>query len=74
MRTFLLELAKREHNVTVYSSHRLDERLDNLKEYIIEPEFQFWKEGKYFLKHKHTSCMKCSYFNVLLKFSSEAIR
>lgn len=43
MRTLMMELAKREHNVTIYSSHRLDDRLDNLKEKIIEPEFQFWK-------------------------------
>lgn len=45
MRTLMMELAKREHNVTIYSSHRLDDRLDNLKEKIIEPEFQFWKAG-----------------------------
>ncbi|XP_046811242.1 UDP-glycosyltransferase UGT4 [Lucilia cuprina] len=44
MRTFMMELAKKEHNVTLYSSHRLDDRLDNLKENIIEPEFPFWKE------------------------------
>ncbi|XP_013098056.2 UDP-glycosyltransferase UGT4 [Stomoxys calcitrans] len=44
MRTFMMELARRDHNVTIYSSHRLDDRLDNLKEIIIEPEFPFWKE------------------------------
>ncbi|XP_075168037.1 UDP-glycosyltransferase family 317 member A1 [Haematobia irritans] len=44
MRTFMMELARREHNVTVYSSHRLDDRLDNLREIVIEPEFPFWKE------------------------------
>ncbi|KAI8127596.1 hypothetical protein FF38_03168 [Lucilia cuprina] len=44
MRTFMMELAKKKHNVTLYSSHRLDDRLDNLKENIIEPEFPFWKE------------------------------
>lgn len=41
-----MELSKRDHNITLYSSHRLDDRLDNLKENVIEPEFQFWKEGK----------------------------
>ncbi|KAM7344735.1 UDP-glycosyltransferase family 317 member A1 [Cochliomyia hominivorax] len=44
MRTFMMELARKEHNITLYSSHRLDDRLDNLKEIIIEPEFPFWKE------------------------------
>lgn len=45
MRTLMMELARKEHNITLYSSHRLDDRLDNLKEIIIEPEFPFWKEG-----------------------------
>ncbi|XP_017470897.1 PREDICTED: UDP-glucuronosyltransferase 3A2 [Rhagoletis zephyria] len=43
MQSLMMELAKREHNVTVYSSHRLNERVENLKEVIIEPEFPFWK-------------------------------
>lgn len=46
----MMELARREHNITIYSSHRLDDRFDNLKEYIVEPEFPFWKEGKYLNK------------------------
>uniref|UniRef100_A0A1B0BT17 UDP-glycosyltransferases domain-containing protein n=1 Tax=Glossina palpalis gambiensis TaxID=67801 RepID=A0A1B0BT17_9MUSC len=44
MRTFMLELASRDHNITLYTGHRLDERLENLKEYIIEPEYEFWQE------------------------------
>ncbi|XP_067630722.1 UDP-glycosyltransferase UGT4 isoform X2 [Eurosta solidaginis] len=43
MQSLVLELAKREHNVTVYSSHRLNERVENIKEIIVEPEYQFWK-------------------------------
>uniref|UniRef100_A0A1B0A7H7 UDP-glycosyltransferases domain-containing protein n=1 Tax=Glossina pallidipes TaxID=7398 RepID=A0A1B0A7H7_GLOPL len=49
MRTFMLELASREHNITLYTGHRLDERLENLKEIIIEPEYEFWQEVQ-----KHT--------------------
>lgn len=45
MRTFMLELASREHNITLYTGHRLDERLENLQEHIIEPEYKFWQEG-----------------------------
>nr|XP_036223632.1 UDP-glycosyltransferase UGT5 isoform X1 [Bactrocera oleae] len=44
MQSLMLELAKREHNVTVYSSHRLNERIENLREIIVEPEFPFWKQ------------------------------
>ncbi|XP_039969322.1 UDP-glycosyltransferase UGT5 isoform X2 [Bactrocera tryoni] len=44
MRSLMLELTKREHNVTVYSSHRLNERIENLREIIVEPEFPFWKQ------------------------------
>ncbi|XP_073846741.1 UDP-glycosyltransferase family 317 member A1 [Musca autumnalis] len=44
MRTFMLELAKRDHNITIFTSHRLDDRLDNLREIVVEPEFPFWKE------------------------------
>ncbi|XP_011196701.1 UDP-glycosyltransferase UGT5 isoform X2 [Zeugodacus cucurbitae] len=44
MRSLMMELAKREHNVTVYSSHRLNERVENLREIIVEPEFPFWKQ------------------------------
>ncbi|XP_061389084.1 UDP-glycosyltransferase UGT4 [Musca vetustissima] len=44
MRTFMMELARREHNVTIFTSHRLDDRLDNLREIVVEPEFPFWQE------------------------------
>ncbi|CAD7013699.1 unnamed protein product [Ceratitis capitata] len=44
MRSLMLELAKREHNVTVCSSHRLNEHVENLREIIVEPEFPFWKK------------------------------
>uniref|UniRef100_T1PGY1 UDP-glucoronosyl and UDP-glucosyl transferase n=1 Tax=Musca domestica TaxID=7370 RepID=T1PGY1_MUSDO len=44
MRTFMMELARREHNVTIFTSHRLDDRLGNLREIVVEPEFPFWKE------------------------------
>ncbi|XP_053965219.1 UDP-glycosyltransferase UGT4 [Anastrepha ludens] len=44
MQSLMLELAKRDHNVTIYSSHRLNERVENLKEIVVEPEFPFWKQ------------------------------
>lgn len=62
----MMELARKGNNVTIYSSHRLDDRLDNLREHVVEPEFPFWKEGK-----KMRVVILHSYFNAIpLKFSS----
>ncbi|KAH8410897.1 hypothetical protein KR222_007167, partial [Zaprionus bogoriensis] len=41
MRTLVAELAGREHNVTVYTGHGLNEPLERVTE-IVVPEFAFW--------------------------------
>lgn len=46
MRTFMKELIRQGHNITLYNGHGLDEPLDNLLEYKIKPEFDFWQTGK----------------------------
>ncbi|KAH8299349.1 hypothetical protein KR044_000551 [Drosophila immigrans] len=42
LRTLVNELADRKHNVTVYASHGLGERLENVTETVVTPEFPFW--------------------------------
>ncbi|KAH8371589.1 hypothetical protein KR093_008138 [Drosophila rubida] len=41
MRTLVNELVDRQHNVTVYGSHGLGERLENVTE-IVSSEFAYW--------------------------------
>ncbi|EDW74351.2 uncharacterized protein Dwil_GK21429 [Drosophila willistoni] len=43
MRTLVTELATREHNVTLYTSHGLHEQLETVTEHII-PEYPFWSK------------------------------
>lgn len=57
----MMELARKGNNVTIYSSHRLDDRLDNLREHVVEPEFPFWKEGK----KMRVVILHHSYFNAI---------
>ncbi|XP_062133016.1 UDP-glycosyltransferase UGT5 [Drosophila sulfurigaster albostrigata] len=43
LRTLVNELVDRKHNVTVYGSHGLGERLENVTE-IVTPEYDFWSK------------------------------
>ncbi|XP_017868415.1 PREDICTED: UDP-glucuronosyltransferase isoform X1 [Drosophila arizonae] len=42
MRTLVAELASREHNLTVYSGHGLNDNLERVVEHVVRPEFDFW--------------------------------
>ncbi|XP_037941193.1 UDP-glycosyltransferase UGT4-like [Teleopsis dalmanni] len=44
MQTVMLELVKRQHTVTIYSSHQLNESRENLTEIFVGPEYPFWQK------------------------------
>ncbi|ALC42380.1 Ugt58Fa, partial [Drosophila busckii] len=42
MRTLVTELSSRDHNVTVYCTHELGERLERVTEIVVQPEYDLW--------------------------------
>lgn len=46
MRSFVKELVRNGHNVTLYTGHGLDEPMEGLIEYKVEPVQDFWQDGK----------------------------